>query len=529
MHRRSRAAGFWVFAVTLSLYLATAGGSMATDPMTYEVTRSIVEARSVAMSYNVHNMEAHRGIDGRYYAPYGLGQALYNIPFYLAGRALERWTGLDARKPEAVRKAVVVLGNTVAAAAAVWVTFLFARAIGASPLAAVRTALALGFATLLWPYAKFGFNAPLATLCLVAGIYAGWLATQQGRTGALVASGVGIGSALLVRHELALGAIPILVVLWRSHHGSWESLLRRVLIFAAPIAVAVAVTLIYNDVRFGNPLDTGYLRDETATYTWPVPGIAGLLFSPGRSLFLYAPVTAAGVAALAGLWRRNRRLTVLCAGQVLVLLSFYASLTYWDADRSYGPRYLVPALPFFVLPLAFWFEYGGPGRRAGRARRALPTLVVLSVLVQLPGVLVDFSKVGYTPAIGYHPLEERRWRWELAGLTLNARAAMAALPGNWGYLTGARPVPVVRPAARESRDFSDQFAFSLDFWWLYLFYLGAVRAPVAVGLGLATFVLAGTCGWQLRRTLVADRLAGDRPMPGEAAAIGTLGPRTSSP
>ena len=41
----------------------------------YEVTKGIVEHGTVAMSYNVFQMDAHRGVDGRYYAPYGIGHA----------------------------------------------------------------------------------------------------------------------------------------------------------------------------------------------------------------------------------------------------------------------------------------------------------------------------------------------------------------------------------------------------------------------------------------------------------------------
>ena len=55
--------------------------------LTYQVTKQMVEARSVAVPFGETDGlgEAHRGRDGRYYAPFGLGQSIYNIPFYLAG------------------------------------------------------------------------------------------------------------------------------------------------------------------------------------------------------------------------------------------------------------------------------------------------------------------------------------------------------------------------------------------------------------------------------------------------------------
>ena len=93
-HDQVRRVGLLTALVSLAVYLMTTGGSMATDIMTYEVTKNMVEHRSVAMSYNVFQMDAHRGVDGRYYAPYGIGHALYSIPFYMAGRTAERLIGL---------------------------------------------------------------------------------------------------------------------------------------------------------------------------------------------------------------------------------------------------------------------------------------------------------------------------------------------------------------------------------------------------------------------------------------------------
>ena len=78
------------------------------------------------------------------------------------------------------------------------------------------------------------------------------------------AGGVGLGCALLVRHELALVTIPVGVWLLLEQKFRWRDAVRDGLIVAAPVVVALAVTAYYNVVRFGNPFDTGYLRDQTA-------------------------------------------------------------------------------------------------------------------------------------------------------------------------------------------------------------------------------------------------------------------------
>lgn len=489
--------GRWVFLLTLALYTATTGGSMATDIMTYEVTKGIVEQGTVAMSYNVFQMDAHRGVDGRYYAPYGIGHAVYSVPFYMLGRAAENWTRVIVAKSEALRKAGFVVGSAVAAALTVWIAFFFAWRLSSSATAAAKTALALGFGTLLWPYAKFGFSAPLATLSVLVGTYGTWVGTRSDRPLMLALGGLGLGSALLIKHELGLLCLPVGLWIVADSAYDWRVIVRRGLLVGLPVVAAILVTLYYNYTRFGNPLDTGYLRDETVAIGSVWTGLAGLLFSPGRSVFLYSPVTVAGLVALVALSRRDLSTMVLFSAQLMILLFFYATLAHWDAERSYGPRYLLPAIPFLVLALARWFVTNSHGLK----RRLLTGLVVVSVLIQLPGVLVDFSKVGFTPKVGDRTWEQRRWTWEASGVRLNSLASVTAIPENLAYLVGADMPPPVKPPQGEARDFSEQFAFSLDFWWVYLFYLRAISAPVAIALGAGCLSAAGLFGWLLRREI----------------------------
>ena len=492
---RHRIDALLVFLLALVLYVATTGGSMATDIMSYEVAKNIVEHGSVAMSFNVHDMDAHRGTDGRYYSPYGIGHPVYAVPFYLAGRVTEEATGLSVGKPEALRKAFFVLGNAVAAAATVWLTFLFALRLGGSARAAAATALTLGFATLLWPYAKMGFNAPVAALALLWGVYLLWTGVRDARPAVLWLSGIGFGCALLVRHELALAMLPAGLWILLESQGNVRAALRRTIPVAVPVAAAILLTLYYNHVRFGNLRDTGYLRDSTAAFGPVSTGLWGFVASPGRSLFLFAPVTALGLAAFPSTWRRDRATALLLGGTVAVLTLFYASQLYWDADRSYGPRYLVAILPFLCLPLTPWFDL--PPRSV--RRRVLSVVVVLSVIAQAPGVLVDFTKAGYRPEHAHLDYQRRLWTWEGSGFNLNAQAAAKLIPVNIRYLAGTEPRPVIRNAEYTATDFAGQFAFSLDFWWLYLFHARAISASAALGALGSLLLLAAGLAWALWR------------------------------
>jgi hypothetical protein len=104
------------------------------------------------------------------------------------------------------------------------------------------------------------------------------------------------------------------------------------------------------------------------------------------------------------------------------------------------------------------------------------------------------------------------WQWEYAPLALNTRAAMVAVPLVARHLAGLEPAPrITERAGPSDRTYSQQFAFSLDFWWIYLFYLGAWsgRAAAAAGAALlACFALLARAAWVLASRLDSLSAAG---------------------
>ena len=196
----------------------------------------------------------------------------------------------------------------------------------------------------------------------------------------------------------------------------------------------------------------------------------------------------AGLAALVTLARRDRATACLLAMPALAYFLFVGALKDWSGGRSYGPRYLVPILPLLAIAMAPLFQ-----RATTRGRHVILAMVIVSTLVQLPGVFVDYSRVSQEWAAHAHPdaVRSRLHRWSSSPLILNAHATARAVPRNVLYLTGRAEPPIVEvDVSAERRDFAQQFAFSLDFWWLYLFYLGALPRLGAVSIGFGLWCAA---------------------------------------
>jgi hypothetical protein len=499
--RPALGAGPWLFGLALGVYLLTAGGSLTTsDAVTaFDVTQNMVQTGTVALSGNLLGMDSIRGRDGRYYSPFGIAQSVFNVPFYLAGRSFMRITGIELGKPDSIPKAVVALAQTLVVAIVIWQIFSLSMVVTRDATASVMASLTAAFGTVLWPFARFGFNQPLACAALTGTVLLAVKGVRHRRSVDLGLAGWCLAAGILTRHELLLAAPVVGAWLYLSARSREEGA-RGLLAFGPGVVAGIVGWMAFNAVRFGNPFDSGYLRDPVPGFGSPLlEGLAGLLFSPGASVLLYSPVAIVGVAGLVRLWRDDRSTGILFSTMAAAFLLLYGSLGNWIGGRSYGSRYLLIILPLLMIGWASLLA-----RVGRRARRRLFVVVTgAGILVQLPGVAVDYAKVSRAHAeVGPTSTEARQWAWQASPLVLNARAAIAAVPDNVAYVTGRRPRPEVRPPDHAlDRSFSQQFAFSLDFWWLYLFYLGVFsRAALATTVaGMVAWILF--CGRRLMRSL----------------------------
>jgi hypothetical protein len=495
---RHRTVAWLVFAAVWLAYAATAGGTMATTDavVTFEVARSIVDRGALDIP-DVLADTGWRGSDGRSYAPFGIGQSLYDIPFLLAGRLLVDRVGLRLGDPDAVPKALVAGASTIAAAAAAAFGFLLAWRLSSHMRASVAAALVLAFGTMLWPYARFGFNAALTAGALAAGVYGTAAGVADRSRPLLAAGGAALGVALLTRHEMTLAAAVCLIWLawsWRAPVAEDRGSTRPerpagrtgpMIAAAAPVCGALAISLALNAIRYGTPLRSGFAP------TFSFAGFAAYLVSPSGALLLYAPAAIAAVGLVPA--ARRSPLARLLLGVSVVMFLFYSSLEDWLGTRSYGPRYLVPLLPLLLAPLAVWISSAGSRRQ----QAFLGALCAASVLVQLPPVVVDFSRAGIEAAQPPQKIRRNDWRWSPQRITAAAAIRAAGATGA-SFASGRRETPPPRSAAGGEL----RMPFGLDFWWVHLFHLGVL--PRAWALASAVTMLAGA----LALGAFALRLAG---------------------
>ena len=388
--RRDGLLSFCLFALLFSAYLLTFSGVFhSSDEMSMLAVADSLGRRG-EVDINLYRwlglQQGQFGLDGNLYSHKGLGMSLAAFPL--------TWLALQSSHLGNVQAAM--LTNAALTAFTAVFLFLYVRRLRFGRGVALGVALLYGLATMAWVYARYLFSEQVTGLTLLAAAF--FLlryrdARRAGRVTDVLLAGLCLGATLLTRLNDAL-VVPLFVIwlivyAWQRGERSARRLVSLLAVMGLPLVAALAADGAYNWLRFGNPLDTGYLFGQREQFSTPLfVGLYGLTFSPGRGLFWYNPILLAALATWPVLVRRRPTEGLFAAGVGLYYLLFWSLWYLWWGGHSWGPRFLVPMLPFAALPLA-------PVLEAAARRRALAialgALAALSLAVQLLGIAVNFN------------------------------------------------------------------------------------------------------------------------------------------
>jgi hypothetical protein len=396
-----RRLGWGVFLLALAVYLVTANGHLLGQDQEsfYQVAQAIAVDHTFAIAPSdpgVVGGSGYLGRDGRRYSGYAPGWSVALAPLVLYGRALSGlmvtlrphfpWPADNSA--DLGSRFLVSYANVFITAASTALLALLVFRLGYSAAASAFVALTFAFATPAWAHARILFVEPLQGLLVLLAV----LLLLRCRSSSALLGGTSMALAILVK-STSIVALPGLLLLPDSDGRLLWRTPRRAALVLGPVALGVALYGLYNFLCFGNPLQTGYSMAGSVGLHIdnPFRSLYGLTLSSGRGILWFAPPILAGLlgyrrffrrcqtvslafAVLAGLWRRFH--AVVGSGDVG-----------WDSGWGWGPRYLLVALPFALVPLAEWWQ-------VPRVRPALLALVLLGVGIQVPGVTVDFMASG---------------------------------------------------------------------------------------------------------------------------------------
>ncbi len=413
-------------------------GTSVDEGHVYQTTRSLVERGS---------WQLYEPLNDRRYSRYSPLPSLMAVPFELAGRTAARLVAGPQWERNAaatqLRDAVLFCFGAAVLAGTAALLGTTAAAWGYSPAACTFLLLAYGLGSLAFAYAGSLYVQPVAAFWLaatVASLARGWPAG---------ATSLCWSAAIWCRPDLAL-LLPAFALL-ATRRGERMAL-------AAGTVVGGVLTVLTNVLR-GDPWLAGGYQGETFL-TPPLAGLYGLLFSSGKGLLWFSPLSAIGLLwGLAWSGQRQVRLSVTAAAVYLVAVACWWT---WHGGYCWGPRLLLPVLPLTALAVAELWDRAHP-----RGQFALATVLAFSILLQLV-------------ASGSHPFAERAgWRSALA-----TEAEHLFVPTLSILATGQADWP--------------------DWWWVQLIQHGGTVGWFAAGAAAVLAVGAGVlAGPQLVRFFVA--------------------------
>jgi hypothetical protein len=387
-----------VFALTLLSYAYFYQGGGPNQFSRFGLTVALAKQQCVQID-PYHELTFDKAVkDGHYYCDKAPGLSLLAAPGYAACLPLiEHWTEAGSRAWVNLSLYLMTLVSVSLPVAAAMATFYQRARAEAGPAMAFWVTIALALGSPLTVYASLFYSHALCAALL-------WMAfvllTPQtpGKPLPLWRAGIAgllAGWATLSEFPAALLTALLLLYICLALR-SW----RAAVSFVAGALPALALLIAYNLAAFGRPMASGYQYHAVAGFreqmnqgfmgiTGPsVSGFAGVLFLPYRGLLWFWPffycVIAAGLLLLAR--RQLRGPTLLAAGMVAVYLLFGCSYYLWSGGAAYGPRHVIPCLPFAAYLVV----------RSGRSilRPLIPAVTVVSVVLALASVatLAEFPE-----------------------------------------------------------------------------------------------------------------------------------------
>lgn len=223
----------------------------------------------------------------------------------------------------------------------------------------VILALLYGFSTMAWAYSDTGLNVVEGTMFILLAMLFYRKFIRGNNKINLIFCGLAAGSSALVRYDMAIFDIILISFLGYKIIKN-NNRIANFLSLTIPVFLCGLLLIIINMIRFGLPLEFGYGSGEGffAGHTTPLYlGIFGLLFSPGAGIFIFSPILLTMFISFPDFYKKHRFDFALILIYFASLLLFFGSFHAWHGFVGWSARYMLPIVPFLLIPLGSSIEY----------------------------------------------------------------------------------------------------------------------------------------------------------------------------
>ena len=374
------------------------------------LTMAIVDKGTLQIDDYYNNTGDRAFFNGHYYSDKAPGLAFFTVPIYAFVKSITpdiNLNGTTVHDPVDPAGGLIIDVNP---GPRMFLTMILSTFIASSILAALTAVLIFrilkyftpdqklrllvpiiySFGTLAFPLALVFYSHTASTFFIFLSFYILFWMNQEKKLKLKFAAiaGLSAGIAFLIEYTTFPFSIGILLVILTFKNKTFRN--KSILIFVTSFIVAIIPLFFYNYLIFGNPLEFGYFHLDLkqfdvgfinknfgknftvdtvlnasktemlinfnlnpASLLYHLNVIIRVLFYPYRGLLFYYPILILSLLGLLQMYK-TRRLLFITITLPFLLTLWLVSMPYfhWWGGAIFGPRQLLPIIPFLMIPLA---------------------------------------------------------------------------------------------------------------------------------------------------------------------------------
>lgn len=453
---------FLLFGLTLSLLFSSGQIENPDTHLRLTQTRIILDDNRFGLADDVGE-EMHGNIsinkDGKRYMVYNPGQTIIFIPIYYIANLVSS----DEANAYYFSAFCVSFLNYIVHALCAFILFKIALLLGVVKKQAYLASIFFGLTSYSFVFAQSTYEHHFEMFFILLSVY---FALKKDTNHASLLSGLMLSLGLVFRTTTIL-AIPAILLLQKYNKERFKALMG--------LTIGVAFVLLYNYYRFGNPLETGYSLAWSLAHSdkfdfWSFSGFTeaffGFLFSPGKGLIFFSTTIIIALFGIKTFWKKQRLLfNAILLISAAYLIVFSLNFAWHGSIWSYGPRYILPIIPFLYLPIIYLKPH----------KRVFVTLLFAFIL-QIVLISVNYKRDLLNDYVAYNGLSDMEYLYTTnkePHLTQIKQLAII-LPKNFGKLNNYMPYSPWKKEIRTAANVDDLNSSieqnSINFWWVRVFH-----------------------------------------------------------
>ena len=391
---------------------------------------------------------------------YNPGQSLVFIPFYLISKEFTK----NSADSYYLTTFFISFINYIINAISGFFLFKIIIGLGYSRKKALVSAFVFCFTSYSFVFAQSTYEHHFEMLFVLISLY---LSLASNIKYNYIYAGLVISIGLIFRSTTVL-LIPSICILLSTN--------RERFLFLLSTIPGVFILLIYNYYRFDNPLETGYSLAWTLAHGkemifWSIAGIPkaffGLLISPGKGLLFFSPTILIAIFYSKKFYLKNRKFTNSILLFILLYLLLFSMNFIWGGSIwSFGPRYILPLVPFFYIPIAEL-----------KVNRLVFPILLFAFIFQLLLISVNYKRAVLEQYVIHDGIDEENYIFNLSNIpiiTQSRQLYILLTTGNQKDLINYQPnthwKKEIRLGTNKDVLKNSIEKNSINFWWIRIFH-----------------------------------------------------------